>query len=131
MIFSFCNLSFFYLFYSSAFARAVTGRGAHTVGRGETFCRVDRDSFKKTAITRERKVEKSISRWEMNRLSEGYRQAVDQNWGRMAKIGLFGQKRDFGPKKSVHFLGFTMFWARPEKVVQRKKLPFPKKISVS
>ena len=43
----------------------------------------------------------------------------------MAKIGVFGQNQDFGPKKNVHFLILTMFWPRPEKVVQRKKLPFP------
>ena len=37
------------------------------------------------AITRERKGEKSSPTWEMNRLSEGYKQAIDQNWNRMAK----------------------------------------------
>ena len=31
-----------------------------------------------------------------------------------------------GPKKSVHLCTLTMFWPPPEKVVQRKKLPFPK-----
>ena len=35
---------------------------------------------------------KSLPRWEMSGLSEGYKQVVDQNWGRMAKIGFFGQK---------------------------------------
>ena len=53
----------------------------------------------KTALTRERKVEKSLPRWEMNCLSKGYKQAVDQNWGHMAKIGFFGQKTEIlGPK---------------------------------
>ena len=36
------------------------------------------------------------------------------------------QNRDFRPKKKAHFLTLTMFWPRPEKVVQRKKFPFPK-----
>ena len=31
-----------------------------------------------------------------------------------------------GPKKGSHFLTLTMFWPRPEKVVQRKKVPLPK-----
>ena len=48
----------------------------------------------------------------------------------LTKIGVVWQKsdfwtknRDFGPKKSIHFLGLAMFWPRPEKVVQRKKVP--------
>ena len=52
-----------------------------------------------TAITRERKVEKSISRWEMNLLSEGYKRNVDKIWGRMAKIGFLGQKPKFWAQK--------------------------------
>ena len=31
-----------------------------------------------------------------------------------------------GPKKGTHFFTLTMFWPRPEKVVQRKKVPLPK-----
>ena len=94
-------------------ARAVTGRRCHHSGRGKTFWRANRIFFTKTVITQERKVEKSISRWEKNRLSEGYKWVVDQNWGRMAK--------------KIHFLVLTMFWPRTEKVVQRKKkYPFLK-----
>ena len=48
-----------------------------TVGRGKTFLRVNRFFFTKTAIPRERKVQKLISRWEMNCLSEGYKQVFD------------------------------------------------------
>ena len=48
--------------------------------------------FTKTAVTRERKVEKWLPRWEMNGLSGGYERAFDQNWDHMAKIGFFGQK---------------------------------------
>ena len=40
----------------------------------------------KTAVTPERKVEKSIPRWEMNGHAKGYKWVIDQNWGRMAKI---------------------------------------------
>ena len=63
--------------------------GAPTVGRGKTFWGVNRIFFTKTAVSRERKVGKSFPRWEMNGLSEGYKRAVDQNWGHMAKIWLW------------------------------------------
>ena len=100
--------------------------GAPTVGRRKTFWRVDQVFFTKTAITRERKVEKSLPIWEMNRLSESYQRAVDQNWGHMANIGFFGQKTEILDPKKNHFFNLTMFWPRPEKGVQRKKLPLPK-----
>ena len=62
----------------------------------------------------------------MNSHSEGYKRAVDQNWGRMAKIVFLAKKEEIlGPKKT-HFLTLTMFRPRLEKVVQRKELPFPK-----
>jgi len=53
--------------------------------------------------------------------------------GHQQKLGSYGKNRIFwpkteilGPKKGSHFLGFTMFWPRPKKVVQRKKGPLPK-----
>ena len=53
--------------------------------------------------------------------------------GHRSKLGLYGKNRIFGPKTEIlgpkkggHFWGFTMFWPRPEKVVQRKKVPLPK-----
>ena len=45
------------------------------------------------------KAKKLIPRWDMNRLSEGHKVAVDKIWDRMAKNGLSGQNRDFGSKK--------------------------------
>ena len=83
------------------------------------------DFFTETAVTPERKVEKSFPRWEINRHAEGYKWVINQNWGRMEKN--FGPKTEIlGPKKSAHFLMETMYRPRPEKVVQRKKLPLPK-----
>ena len=53
--------------------------------------------------------------------------------GGWPKLGLYAKNRIFGPKtkisgpkKNINFLTLTMFWPGPEKVVQRKKLPFPK-----
>ena len=43
------------------------------------------------------------------------------------KNRIFGPKTEIlGPKKGDHFCTLTMFWPRPEKVVQRKKVPLPK-----
>ena len=53
--------------------------------------------------------------------------------GHRPKLGSYGKNRIFGPKTEIlgpkkrsHFCTLTMFWPRLEKVVQRKKLPFPK-----
>ena len=81
-------------------ARAVTGRRRSHTGEGEDFLSRQPDFFTETAVTPERKVEKSIPRWEMNGLSEGYKQAVDQNWGRLAKIWFLGQKPRFWAQKT-------------------------------
>ena len=62
-------------------ARAVTGGQCPHSGEGEDFL-TRRPSlfFTKTPIPREQKVEKSSPTWEMNRrLSEDYKQAIDQN----------------------------------------------------
>ena len=81
-------------------ARAVTGR---RWGGGSLFDTSTRLFFTKTAVAQERKVEKLLPRWEGNDLSEGYKRVIDQNWGRITKIGYFGQKPRFGPKN------YTMF----------------------
>ena len=81
-------------------ARAVTGRWCPHSGEGEDFLSHQPDFFTKTAVTLEWKVGKSIPRWEMNGLSEGYKWVIDQNWGHMAKIGFFGQKPRFWAQKS-------------------------------
>merc|ERR1712240_176266 len=45
--------------------------GTPTVGRGEDFLSRQPDFFTETAVTSERKVEKSFPRWEINRHVEG------------------------------------------------------------
>ena len=82
-------------------ARAFTGRRNSHSGRGEDFLMGQPDFFTETAVTPERKVKKSFPRWEMNRHSEGYKWVIDQNWGRMAKIGFLGQKPKFWAKKKA------------------------------
>ena len=51
--------------------RAVTGRRCPHSGEEDDFLTGKLNFFTKTAVSRERKVEKSIPRWEMNRHSEG------------------------------------------------------------
>ena len=52
-------------------ARAVTGRRNSHSGREEDFLTGQPDFFTETAVTSERKVEKSFPRWEINRHVEG------------------------------------------------------------
>ena len=52
-------------------ARAFTGRRCPHSGRGEDFLTGQPDFFTETAVTSERKVEKSFPRWEINRHIEG------------------------------------------------------------
>ena len=52
-------------------ARAVTGRRCPHSVRGEDFLMGQLNFFTETAVTPERKVEKSFPRWEINRHAEG------------------------------------------------------------
>ena len=52
-------------------ARAFTGRQCPHSGKGEDFLTGQPDFFTETAVTPERKVEKSFPRWEINRHGEG------------------------------------------------------------
>ena len=52
-------------------ARAVTGRRCPYSEKGEDFLTGQPDFFTETAVTPERKVEKSFPRWEINRHAEG------------------------------------------------------------
>ena len=54
-------------------ARSVTCRRCPHSGEGEDFLMGQLIFFTKTAVTPERKVEKSIPRWEINRHAEGYK----------------------------------------------------------
>ena len=44
------------------------------------------------------------------------------------ELSFFCQESRFLAQKNTHFWELTMFWPRPEKVVQRKKYPSPKYI---
>ena len=52
-------------------ATAVTGRRCPHSGKGEDFFTGQLNFFTETAVTLERKVEKSFPMWEINRHAEG------------------------------------------------------------
>ena len=56
---------------SAESAWAVTGKRCPHSGKGEDFLTGQLNIFTKTAVTPERKVKKSIPRWEINRHAEG------------------------------------------------------------
>ena len=78
--------------YPARAERLLLAPGAPTVqwGGGRLFDGSTGFFFRKIALTLERKVGKLFLSWKMNGLSKGY-----QKWGRMAKIGFFGQKPRF------------------------------------
>ena len=105
-------------------ARAVTGRRCPHSGEGDDFLTGQLNFFTKTAVTTERKVEKSIPKWEINRHAEGYKWVIDQNWGRMAKIRFFGQKPKFWAQKKESLFDRNHVLATTGKSCSKKKSAF-------
>ena len=56
-------------------------------GVGRDFLLRRRVTLMKTAVTRKRKVEKWIQRCQIDRLCKGYKRAIDEIWGPIAKNG--------------------------------------------
>ena len=59
-------------------------------GVGRNFFLRRRVTLTKTAVTRKRKVEKWIQRCQIDRLRKGYKQAIDEIRGPIAKNGFSG-----------------------------------------
>ena len=73
---------------------------------GKTFRRVGRFLFYENGRNSETKSWNSIPRCEMDRLSEGYKRAIDKICGPIAKNGVFVQSPSFpAPKKSLLLKG--------------------------
>ena len=60
----------------------------------------------------------------MKGLSEGYKRAVDQNWGRMAKIGFLDQKPKFWAQKKESLFNSNHVLATTGKSCPKKKVAF-------
>ena len=72
-------------------ARAVTVSQCPHSEVGQDFLLRRRVTLTKTAVTRKRKVKKSIQRCQIDRLAKGYKRAIDKIRGPMAKNGFSGQ----------------------------------------
>ena len=83
--------------------------------------------FNKTTVTRKQKVEKSIPRCEMDRLSEGYKRAIDKILGPIAKNGLFWPKSEFLGQKTPISLLYPCSGHYREKLCKYKRTLFPNK----
>ena len=100
--------------------------GALTVGRGKTFWRVNWFFFYGNGCnlgTESRKIGPKVGN------EQSLRGLQTGHWPKLGSYGknwILDQKPRFWAQKSAHFWGLAMFWPRPEKVVQRKKLPLPK-----
>ena len=79
-------------------ARAVTVSQCPHSGVGQDFLLRRRVTLTETAVTRKRKVEKWIRRCQIDRLREGYKRAIDEIRGPIAK------KRIFRPKSGPVYL---------------------------
>ena len=97
-------------------ARAVTVSQCPHSGVGQDFLLRRRVTLTETAVTRKQKVEKWIRRCQIDRLREGYKRAIDEIRGPIAKNGLSGKNPKILPKKMSHFLTLTMFRPRPGNV---------------
>merc|ERR1719192_2435820 len=98
--------------------------GTPTGGRGEDFLSRQPDFFTETAVTPERKVEKSFQGGKLTVMSRAKN-------GSSTKIGVVWQKSDFlaknqnfGPKKEVPLLYSNHVLATTEKSCSKKKGPF-------
>ena len=60
----------------------------------------------------------------MNDLSKGYKQSVDQNWGRVVKIGFLGQKLRFQAQKKHTLLSPNHVPATTGKNCSQEKVAF-------
>ena len=123
-MFSFLYASFTLSSPRAESARAVTGRRCPHSGRGEAFLSRQPDFFTETAVTPERKVKKWFPRWEINSHAEGLKWVIDQNRGRMAKIGFLDPKPKFWAQKKESLSRIHHVLATTGKSCSKKKSAF-------
>ena len=83
-------------------ARAVTVSQCPHSEVGQDFLLRRRVTLTETAVTRKRKVEKWIRRCQIDRLREGYKRAIDEIRGPIAKNGLSGQNPKILTQKKTY-----------------------------
>ena len=113
------------IFHSCPARTLFLAEDARTVGWVKTFWRVSHFSMK-TDVTRKRKVGKPTRRCQIDILSEEYKRAIENIRGLKAKKRFSGRNPNFWAQNEA----FTSSWAlrssHDNKIVQRKKYPFPK-----
>ena len=108
-------------------ARAVTGRRCPDSGEGEDFLTCQPFFFYRNSCNSGTESQKIVPKVGNEPSLRGLQTGRWPNLGSYGKNRIFWPKNEtLGPKKRAHFLILTMFWPRPEKVVQRKKLPITK-----
>ena len=105
-------------------ARAVTGRQCPHSGVGQDFLLRRRVPLTETAVTRKQKVEKSIRRCQSDRLREGYKRAIDEIRGPIAKNGFSDKNSKILPKKNVPLLYSNHVPATTGQCCPKEKVPF-------
>ena len=107
--------------------RAVTGRRCPYSGEGRRLFDRSTNFFYKNCCNSGTESEKIDPKVGNERSLRGLQMGHWPKLGSYGKNRIFGPKNEIlGPKKRIHFFNLTMFWPRPEKVVQRKKVPLPK-----
>ena len=105
-------------------ARAVTVSQCPHSEVGQDFLLRRRVTLTETAVTRKRKVEKYIRRCQIDRLREGYKRAIDEIRGPIAKNGFSGQNQKILVKKKVTLLDSNHVPATTGQCCPKEKVPF-------
>ncbi len=76
------------------------------------------------SVTQKRKVEKLIQRCQIDRLAKGYKRAIDEIRGPIAKNGFSGQNPKILVKKNVTLLDSNHVPATTGQCCPKEKVPF-------
>ena len=106
-------------------ARAVTVSQCPHSEVGQDFLLRRRVTLTETAVTRKQKVKKWIRRCQIDRLREGYKRAIDEIRGPIAKNGFSGRKPKILAKNNP-LLDSNHVPATTGQCCPKKKYPFPK-----
>ena len=110
-------------------ARAVTDSQCPHSEVGQDFLPRRRVTLTETAVTWKRKVEKWIRRCQIDRLREGYKRAIDEIRGPIAKNGLSGKNPKMLAQKKHTLITANHVPATTGQCCPKKKVPFSQMIN--
>merc|ERR1712074_417202 len=105
-------------------ARAVTVSQCPHSEVGQDFLLRRRVTLTETAVTQKRKVEKWIRRCQIEAIAEGYKRAIDEIRGPIAKNGLSGQNPKILAKKKNSLFTPNHVPATTGQCCPKEKVPF-------